>query len=169
MEKARKFGKEPKYIMSLGVFTENEYVMFKSNIRPSMKKGLYYCNVTLYKDTGMVASAKCECKVGAVGLCAHIGGLLFRLVQLKHPCTSALCMWNQPPSKNIEPQRLKDINWWPGKADPCKPWPNVYKAGPCDRGEDHAKTFREEILDGLGAVNPDCTLFVHLRKSNFDL
>ncbi len=129
-----------------------------------MRKGAYYCNITLFKDTGMVVRCVCECKVGAVGHCAHVGG-----VRLHNPCTSSLCGWNTPPERDIEPQCLCDINWWPGKADPDKPWPYVYKAGPCEQNEDHAKTFREDILDGLETANPDCILYVHLRRSKTNL
>ena len=169
LEKARKFGKESKYIGSLGVCEQDDYIMIKSEVKPSMKKGLYYCTVTLFKDTGMVAKSSCDCKCGAVGLCAHVGGVLFRLISLKNPCTSKLCSWAAPPMRSVEPQRIREINWWPGKADANKPWPELYQAGPCVPSEDHTKIFRDEIVSGLAEANPKAVLFVHQRTSDINV
>lgn len=169
LEKARRFGKESKYIGCLGVCEEGDFVMIKSEVKPSMRKGLYFCTVILFKDTGMVAKSRCECKCGAVGLCAHVGGVLFRLLSLKNPCTSKLCVWNAPPVRSVEPQRIRDINWWPGKADADKPWPMVYQAGPCAASDGHAESFREEIVGGLAEANPRCVLYIHQRQSDVDL
>ena len=169
LEKARKYGKESKYIGSLGVCEDDSFVMIKSEVKPSMRKGLYFCTVTLYKDTGMVVTSRCDCKVGAVGLCSHAGGVMFRLISLKNPCTSRLCAWNTPPERSVDPQRIRDINWWPGKAESDKPWPMVYQAGPCKASDDHAQSFREEIVNGLADANPNSVLYVHQRKSDIDL
>ena len=68
-------------------------------------------------------------------------------------------------SRPLEPQVLSDINWWPGKANPAKPWPFVYKAGPSADSE----SFRDEILDGLASVNPDCVMYIHNRQSHVDM
>jgi hypothetical protein len=165
LDKARKYAKEPKYILTISVCEEGDYVMFESNVRPSMRQGLYWCNITLYKDTGMVARCQCECKVGAVGHCSHAGGMLLKLVGLKSPCTSTLCQWTVPPSRDITPSKLQDINWWPGKANPEKPWSHVYKAGPCN----DSHNFCEELLNELQIANPSCTLYVHARQSHADI
>ena len=128
LDRAVKFGQEQKYIGDIGIHLPGDcaFVIVKANVRPSMKKGQYIACATLSKDTGMIMSGRCNCKIGALGVCAHIGGMLFRLVALKNPCTSLLCNWSSPPlSKQIEPQKLFDINWWPGKSNPAKPWPYV--------------------------------------------
>ena len=169
LDKARKYAKEDKYISALSIYTEQDYVMVKSLVRPSMKKGLYFCHATLFKDTGLIMTATCECKVGAVGHCAHIGGVLLRLVRLKNPCTSLLCAWKAPTEKDVVPQRVHEINWWPGKSSADKPWPDQYQASPCVTSLEHAETFRNELLDKLKTANPTCVLYTHLRKSNLDL
>ena len=169
--RAIKFGQEQKYIGEISVYfpSESVYVVFKAKVRPSMRKGLYNCVLTLSKDTGMVILASCDCKVGALGVCAHVGGVLFRLVNLKNPCTSNLCTWNCPPlSKSIQPQKIFDINWWPGKSNPAKPWPYVYKAATCSDQND-AHVFREQLLDGLAEVNPLCALYRHHRRTHINI
>ena len=50
------------------------------------------------------------------------------------------------------PSKLGDINWRPGKPSQSKPWPGIYKAGPCAAGPAHTKAFKEEILDGLSQL-----------------
>lgn len=171
LDRAKKFGMEPKYISEIGVHEDvgGLHVIIKAKVRPSMKRGLYRCHATLIKETGMIVSAHCECKVGATGMCAHVGGVMFRLIHLRNPCTSQLCSWNSPSiTKPIEPQKIYDVNWWPGKTNPAKPWPYVYVASPCSAANDE-DLFREEVLDGLARVNPNCALYRHHRRSHINI
>ena len=70
--------------------------------------------------------------------------------------------------RSVEPQRIRDINWWPGNADASKPWPVLYQAGPCC-SEDHTTTFRSEIVSGLAEANPKAVLYVHQRTSDINI
>jgi hypothetical protein len=169
LEKAHKYSREPNYIGQIEVTTADSVSSFKAQVRPSMRKGLYLVEVSLYCDTGMIVGGRCQCKVGATGYCAHIGGLVLRLVRLKHPCTSELCSWNSPNvTKDIEPQTLREINWWPGKTKPAKPWCDQYQASQCN-GEDDSNSFREQLLDKLKTANPNCSLYLTYRQSQVNL
>lgn len=135
-----------------------------------MKKGRYLVTALLYSDTAMVVGGECGCKVGLIGYCAHIGGLLFRLVHLKNSCTSKLCEWNQPTLKEVEPQLLKSINWRPGKDEAqYKPWSDDYQAGPCKKAEEHDALFCRDLLQSLKEVNKDCALFQSLQSNPCDI
>lgn len=44
---------------------------------------LFSSNEWWTKSTGHIMTGYCNCKAAHAGLCAHVGGLLFRLVKMK--------------------------------------------------------------------------------------
>lgn len=48
----------------------------------------YSLNVCLGRKFGNIFNARCNCKAGGTGLCAHVGALLYTLVKTKDSCTS---------------------------------------------------------------------------------
>ncbi|KAK4024683.1 hypothetical protein OUZ56_010105 [Daphnia magna] len=65
--------------------------IFKANVRHSMsfnsKKDL--CTWAAVHDNSTVMAAHCNCTVGLGGVCTHVGGLLYSIIQLlTTPCTS---------------------------------------------------------------------------------
>ena len=53
LEKAKKYAVAPiEYIGQMGIYSDEENVYVRCNVRPSMKQGHYYTTVILAKDTG---------------------------------------------------------------------------------------------------------------------
>ena len=100
----------------------SEYCVMKTKVTPSQRITQKYCIVwvILTKDKGEIPGGKimnayCQCTAGLLGLCNHIGGILFRieaavLQGLTHPsCTSTLAKWNVPKVKaKAEATKLMD-------------------------------------------------------------
>lgn len=167
LKKGRKFAWEAEFFGPIWASTEDsDYVCFKAHIRASMKQIARQVELTLVKETGAIFKAYCPCKAGLAGYCSHAAALLLKICALKTPCTSKLCTWNQPRNiaKHFEPRVLSDIPFGdPEKAEEAKqhPYPGVYSASACADPED----FLNDLMAGLGAVNPDCVLYKTLSPS----
>lgn len=69
--------------------TSSQFSAIKAQCKPSMrtfavnKAAYYFIKLVLLKETAFVHSAVCTCKAGFIGVCSHVGGLLFTLVKIK--------------------------------------------------------------------------------------
>lgn len=172
--KAKKLANE-KHVTSLNVHTilpDCNVLYIKARCVPSMRQNVRLANgmtvqeytqyVTVSKASSFILAAKCNCKAGACGLCAHVGACLIVLSRTTTPsCTSSACVWTRPSmKKETGPRRWQDINFvntenkTPG-AQSVKPYPGVYRAGPCADPD----KFLTDMLKGLEEVNPTCVLF----------
>ena len=144
----------------------SELCYIKGHCKPSMRttvqvgnKGqtstYYSLHVCLAKSTGHILSAYCNCKAGEAGLCAHVGGLLFSLVNIKNACTTKQCTWTEPRhiARKPSPKKVHEVRFTnPGsKEDKLRPYPDVFQAGPCKDPD----VFLADLLIGLGLVNPN--------------
>lgn len=83
-----------------------------------------------------IFNAKCNCKAGGAGLCAHVGALLYTLVRTKESCTSYECTWDRlrPLQRKSSPARVCDITFTKTEnetqSNKVRPYPGVYQAGP---------------------------------------
>ena len=110
--------------------------------------------------TGSTESSKCGCKAGLPGVCSHVGALLLTINKIHIACTSFMCEWKKTRAmqKRLSPKRLQDIaivNPEQTKDTPIRAYPSVCIAGPCCDPD----TFFEDIMMGLGKVNPSSVLF----------
>ena len=129
--------------------------------------------ITLTKSTSFITTAKCNCKAGVAGLCAHVGAVLIVLSRISQPaCTSNPCVWTKPSMKGESgPKMWNDISFVNTEhrshdsQTSVKPYPGLYQAGPCADPD----SFLADLLQGLGSVNPDCVLYKTLCSKIEDI
>ena len=182
--KARKFARE-KYLTNIKlhpVNTTSDTCFIKANCKPSMKTIVnvgnsgqtdtkYTLNVCLAKSTGHIIDGYCNCKAGAAGLCAHIGGLLFTIVGVKNACTLLESTWerprpiaNKPSPKRLIEVKLSTSNETQNK-EKLRPYPDEFQASACKDPDN----FLADLLNGLGSINPECVLYKTLRNKTADI
>ena len=142
------------------ITANSSYCYFKSKCRASMKNTIYSVTVCINRDIGSVQSAYCTCPAGKSEVCCHSGALMYHLVNIRNACTSRGCQWVQPDDKRQEePKQFCNIiiaNTAKQTDTPTKkPYPGVYKAGPCTDPDQ----FYIDLIAGLGDVNPECVLY----------
>ncbi len=171
LKKAKNYANQRKFIGTLECTTEGQQFVVRAKVRPSMKPGTYDARVVVSSTTGKMLNAQCSCKVGRVGMCAHVGGIALRLCKIKSTCTSRLSQWVMPSNvnKSLTPKIIAEIPWWQGPEQPVKPWPHVYRASACPDTDQHTNTFLEEVLDGLAICNPGCALYKLKRRPTSDI
>ena len=161
-QKAKKLANE-KYVRKVeyhAISENSSYCYFRCTCQASMKSKSYKVNVCIFKDIDSVQSAYCTCPAGKSHVCCHTGALLFHLVKIRNACTSHGCTWLEPDNNYSETlKRFSDIvitNTAEKTATPSvKPYPGVYKAGPCVDPDQ----FYKDCIAGLADVNPDCVLY----------
>ena len=155
---------------------DSTYCIIKGKCKPSMKDEVqvgsskmakhYELHIFLIKNTGRVESGKCNCKAGLSGLCSHIGGLLLTAVNIKNACTSQSCQWLRPQTPlKLEPTRLRDIQFTTDSSAPVKPYPDVYRAGPCADPD----VFYNDIMAGLAVHLPQSVLYQTMNPKVTDV
>ncbi|XP_069134924.1 uncharacterized protein [Argopecten irradians] len=162
---------------------DTEYCYVKAECLPSMRTSVqvgnlgksakhYNLNVCLSKKSGYIIQAFCNCKAGTAGLCAHVGALLYTLVKTKDSCTSNECKWDRPRPiiRKPSPKRVCDISFRKTEKESgnlkTKPYPSIYKAGPC---QDDGDLFLSQLLDGLESIYPECVLYKTMRMVQTDI
>ena len=179
LKKARKFSAENFLcnIQQHNVDNDAQICVIRANCKPSMRsvvkvgtKGqiadTYSLNVCLAKSTGHVVSAYCNCKAGEAGLCAHVGGLLFSLVNVKNVCTSQICRWNepQPMLKKPAPRRVHEVKFSQDDGK-LRPYPDAMQFSACKDPDQ----FLIDLLDGMDIINPGCVLYKTLKSCPADI
>ncbi|XP_055954899.1 uncharacterized protein LOC130010833, partial [Patella vulgata] len=90
----------------------------KSNPSWDTSGTVYDTCIVLDKSSGKPLGGHCSCAAGLIEACSHVAGLLFGLEDIVSKgltelpdtsCTSILCSWSAPKSKNIQVKPLKDV------------------------------------------------------------
>ena len=98
-------------------FDEIKYEFYvHAHVQHSMKNMLpLNVNVVISDISGYVKVAMCDCKVSALGRCAHVAALLLKLSDAAHdkgstikPSTSQPCTWNRGKRHEKKPQQLHE-------------------------------------------------------------
>ncbi len=130
-----------------------------------MKDKVYTVVICINKEFCSVQSSNCTCPAGQSEVCCHVGALLYYLVNVRTACTNKGCTWVQPDDKHSETiKRFCDIsivNTVDKAESSIKPYPGVYRAGPCADPDQ----FYKDVIAGLGEVNPDCVLYKVMCKT----
>ena len=106
LKKSRKFSHQNYvYDKSISAISDSPYCYLKAECEPSMRDTVlangqkldhYPLHVVLVKTTGRVEPGYCGCKAGLLGVCSHVGALLFTMNKIQPACASALCEWQRP-------------------------------------------------------------------------
>ena len=126
---------------------------------------VYTLNACQKKLTGHIISAYCNCKAGEAGLCPHVGSLLFSIVRMKNACTSQECTWDRPRAVQRKPsqKRVHEVRFH--SATENRPYPDTFQASACK----NPNTFLEDLMDGLGDINPGCVLYKNSNSKSVDV
>ncbi|XP_063397961.1 uncharacterized protein LOC134708342 [Mytilus trossulus] len=183
MKKAKRLCNEG-FIRDILYSDLSDFCYIKSKCLPSMKQSVsigtsgmtakfYSLNVCLGRKFGNIFNARCNCKAGGAGLCAHVGALLYTLVKTKDSCTSSECTWDRPRplQRKPSPARVCDITFTKTEKETqtkkVRPYPGIYQAGPIK--EIQNETFLDDILKGLENAYPQCVLYQTLRFENANI
>ena len=161
LTKARKLSNEHhiKKLLYHPISDDSTFSYFKADCKPSMRECAYKVTVCI-SSFGIVETGYCTCKAGPSAVCCHVGALLLYLLMMKDACTNIGWSWTKPQvSGASSPKRFVDVpivnTANTTELPPVKPYPGVYKAGPCQDPDQ----FLQDCLGGLGAVNSTCVLY----------
>ena len=117
LKKGLKF-QEERYLSADDIYSRvtDKVFVLKSKCRASMKREFHLQQVSLFLDSGEVASSSCSCKAGKSGYCNHVMALLievaeYSLHQLKEipeerACTEKARRWGIPGEKDFPKEAI---------------------------------------------------------------
>lgn len=117
------------FVHDVGNAEDRHSYYLQAHVHHSMKgEPPLLASVTLSKMTGFVLKGKCTCRAKNIERCAHVGAILFFLLDyiqknghvLKNACTSLPCVWNKGKKRDKNPQKLHKALYSTLKRNPTK-------------------------------------------------
>lgn len=117
------------FVHDVGNAEDGHQYYMKAHVHHSMKgEPPLLASVTLSKATGFVLNGKCTCKAQSIQRCAHVGAILYHLLDyiekhgclIENACTSLPCVWNKGKKRDKNPQKLHEAVYSGLKRKPSK-------------------------------------------------